>query len=45
MDNRIITLNGEINEGSAMKVILSLLQMDAENRKQPIYLYINSGSP
>ena len=42
MDNRIITLNGEINEGSAMKVILSLLQIDAENRKQPIYLYINS---
>ena len=42
MDNRIIALNGEVNEGSSMKIILELLKMDAENNKQPIYLYINS---
>ena len=42
MDNRIIALNGEVNEASAMKVILELLKLDAENSKQPIYIYINS---
>ena len=42
MDNRIIALNGEVNESSSMKIILELLKMDAENNKQPIYLYINS---
>ena len=42
MDNRIIALNGEVNESSAMKVILDLLRLDAEDNKTPIYIYINS---
>ena len=42
MDNRIIALNGEVSEGSAMKIILELLRLDAEDNKTPIYLYINS---
>ena len=40
--SRIITLNGEIDEGSALYVILELLKLDAEDKKTPINLYINS---
>lgn len=41
--NRIIPINGEINEGSSMMVILQLLYLNSENSEDPIYLYINSG--
>lgn len=40
--NRIIALNGEVNEQSSLMVILELLNLNAENKNQPIYLYINS---
>lgn len=42
MSTRIITLNGEINETSALITILELLNLNAESKKEPIYLYINS---
>ena len=42
MANRIISLNGEINESSALLTILHLLSLNAESDKEPIYLYINS---
>ena len=41
--NRIISLNGEINEYSGLMVILQLLYLNSENNQDPIYLYINSG--
>lgn len=41
--NRIIPINGEIDEGSSMMVILQLLDLDSQNSEDPIYLYINSG--
>ena len=41
--NRIITLNDDINEGSSMMVILQLLDLNSQNSEDPIYLYINSG--
>lgn len=41
--NRIISINGEINEGSSLMVILQLLNLENESPKDPIYLYINSG--
>lgn len=41
--NRIISLNGEVNEGSSLMVILQLLDLDSQNNQEPIYLYINSG--
>ena len=39
---RIILLNGSVNEASAMNVILRLLDMDKQDSKQEISLYINS---
>lgn len=39
---RIITLNGEVNEISALGVIFQLLNYEEENEREPIYLYINS---
>ena len=39
---RIITLNGEVNENSALFVIFQLLNYEEENEREPIYLYINS---
>lgn len=45
MDNRprIVTLAGEVNEISALSVILSLLDFDSEDPNTPIELHINSG--
>ena len=39
---RIILLNGSVDEASAMNVILRLLDMDKQDSKQEISLYINS---
>lgn len=39
---RIVTLNGEVNELSALGVIFQLLSYEEENNREPIYLYINS---
>lgn len=41
--NRIISLNGEVDEGSSLMVVLQLLVLNSENSEDPIYLYINSG--
>ena len=41
-DNRIITFNGEVNEGSALNAILDLLFYDSESKTEPIYMYVNS---
>ena len=42
MEERIVYLNGEVNEISALNVIMELLNYDAEDPKTPIYLYLNS---
>ncbi len=39
---RIIFLNGQIEDGMASLVSAQLLFLEAENPKKPIYLYINS---
>ena len=38
---RIITLNGSVDEGNCLSVILQLLYLDSQGH-DPIYLYINS---
>lgn len=42
MEPRIVLLDGEVNEESALDVILQLLYYDALNDKEDINLYINS---
>ncbi len=39
---RIIFLNGEVNDSASALVCAQLLFLEAENPKKPIYLYINS---
>ena len=39
---RIILLNGEVNEASALSVIIQLLEYERQNDKKEISLYINS---
>src|SRR5690606_29245748 len=39
---RIIFLNGQIEDGMASLISAQLLFLEAENPKKPIYLYINS---
>ena len=39
---RIILLNGQVDEASAMQVILKLLDFDKQDENQEISLYINS---
>lgn len=41
-NSRIVSLNGEVNEISALEVIVQLLELDAKDNKEPIHLYINS---
>lgn len=41
-NSRIISLNGEVNEISALEVIIQMLELDAKDNKEPIHLYINS---
>lgn len=40
---RIVTLAGQVNEGSALSVIMSLLDFDSEDPNRPIEFHINSG--
>ena len=42
LKDRIIILNGEINDDLASLVIAQLLFLESENDKEDIYLYINS---
>ena len=42
LNNRIVMLNGEVNEDSANEIIMKLLYLDSLNHED-IYLYINSG--
>jgi ATP-dependent Clp protease protease subunit len=39
---RIVFLNGEVNDATAALVCAQLLFLEAENPKKPIHLYINS---
>ncbi len=39
---RIVNLTGEINELSALATIVALLDYNSRDKKEPIYLYINS---
>lgn len=39
---RIVFLNGEVNDGVSALVCAQLLYLEAENPKKPIHLYINS---
>ena len=39
---RIIFLNGEVNDGVSASVCAQLLFLESENPKRPIHLYINS---
>ena len=41
-NERIVCLNGEVNEFSCLEIIVTLLDYDSINH-EPIYLYINSG--
>ena len=39
---RIVFLNGEVNDASAARVCAQLLFLEAENPKRPVHFYINS---
>jgi len=39
---RIIFLNGEVNDGMAILICAQMLFLEAENPQRPINLYINS---
>ena len=41
-NSRIVSLNGDVNELSALEVIIQMLELDAKDNKEPIHLYINS---
>ena len=40
---RVVVLDGTVDEASSLIVILQLLKYDADDKKEPIHLYINSG--
>ena len=42
LDNRIIFLQGEINNASANELIMKLLYLQSSNRRKDIHFYINS---
>ena len=42
LENRIVFLQGVINDGSANAVVMQMLYLQFENKSQPISLYINS---
>ena len=42
LENRIVFLQGVINDGSANTVVMQMLYLQFENKSQPISLYINS---
>ena len=39
---RIICLNGEVDESMSASIVAQLLFLEADNPKKPIHLYINS---
>ena len=42
LENRIIFLDGVINDGSANLIVMKLLFLQSESRNQDIHLYVNS---
>ncbi len=42
LENRIIFMDGVINDGVANLVVMKLLYLQSENRHQDIHLYVNS---
>ncbi len=42
LENRIIFLQGEIHDGNANALVMQLLYLQSENRRQDINFYINS---
>ncbi len=42
LENRIIFLPGEINDGRANALVMQLLYLQSENRRKDIHFYINS---
>ncbi|MGE3314860.1 MAG: ATP-dependent Clp protease proteolytic subunit [Planctomycetaceae bacterium] len=42
LENRIIFLDGVINDGAANLIVMKLLYLQSENRHQDIHLYVNS---
>jgi len=42
LENRIVFLQGEIYDGNANELVMKLLYLQSENRRQDIHFYINS---
>ena len=42
LKDRIVMLNGEVNDQSAMSIVAQMLFLEAENPEKDIYFYINS---
>ena len=42
LKDRIVMLNGEVNDQSAMAIVAQMLFLEAENPEKDIYFYINS---
>ena len=42
LENRIIFIQGEINDGNANELVMKLLYLQSENRRKDIHFYINS---
>jgi len=42
LENRIIFLQGEINDGNANELVMKMLYLQSENRRKDINFYINS---
>ena len=42
LENRIIFMDGVINDGVANTIVMKLLYLQSENRHQDIHLYVNS---
>ena len=42
LKDRIVMLNGEVNDQSAMSIVAQMLFLEAENPDKDIYFYINS---
>ncbi|MEK6233283.1 MAG: ATP-dependent Clp protease proteolytic subunit [Planctomycetales bacterium] len=42
LENRIVFLQGEIHDGNANELVMKLLYLQSENRRQDIHFYINS---
>lgn len=42
LDNRVVFLQGEIYDGNANDLVMKMLYLQSENRRQDIHFYINS---